>query len=82
MTDIIWLWHTDKLFYMSIIFSPSSRNGRLFYVYTDKTTSTVLTTTLCYVTGATPTACSGRKKRGVWMDNMDLDVDVAASPVE
>merc|ERR1712045_60595 len=56
--------------------SPSSRNGRLFYVYTDKTTS------LCYVTGATPTACSGRKKRGVWMDNMDLDVDVAASPVE
>ena len=51
MTDIIWLWHTDKLFYMSIIFSPSSRNGRLFYVYTDKTTSTVLTTTLCYVTG-------------------------------
>ena len=70
------------MYLIFLTFSPSSRPGRLFYVYTDKTTSTVLTTSLCWVSGGTLTACTGRKKRGVFMDNLDLDVDVAASPVE
>lgn len=66
------------------IFSPSVRNSRLFYVYTDKKTSTVLTTSLCYVTSGTAgTSCNGRRKRAVITKQIDgyLD-DVSSSATE
>ena len=66
------------------IFSPSVRNSRLFYVYTDKKTSTVLTTSLCYVTAGTAgTSCSGRRKRAVIQKQLGgyLD-DVSSSAAE
>ena len=65
-----------------LIFSPSVRNSRLFYVYTDKSTSTVLTTSLCYVTAGTAgTACKGRRKRAVLMKQLGEYVDDVSSSV-
>lgn len=46
--------------------SPNNRDGRLFFVST--TTSTLSTTTLCYVVGTTSAACTGRKKRMIALE--------------
>ena len=64
--------------------SPASRKPRLFYVYTDKTTSTVLSNSFCYMQGTGLTACtaSGRKKRAPVDSDLDLDVDISASTAE
>jgi hypothetical protein len=64
--------------------TPSERNSRLFYVYTDKSTSTVLTTSLCYVTAGTAgTSCNGRRKRAVLMKQLGEYVeDVSSSSTE
>merc|ERR1719340_596677 len=63
--------------------SPSKgRNGKLFYVYTQKTTTTLITVTNCFVSSTGLTACGKRKKRAlVNQDDLDLDIDLAPSVV-
>ena len=56
-----------------------ARNGRLFYVYTQKTTTTLITATNCYVTSTGLTACGRRKKRAL-INQEDLDVDIDLAP--
>ena len=41
------------------------RKPKLFFVSTSATTSTLQTLSLCYVSTATPVACSGRRRRGI-----------------
>ena len=41
------------------------RKPKLFFVSTSATTSTLQTHSLCYVSTATPVACSGRRRRGI-----------------
>merc|ERR1719410_38932 len=58
------------------------RNGRLFYVYTQKTTTTLITATNCYVTSTGLTACGRRKKRAlINQEDLDVDIDLAPSVV-
>ena len=60
--------------------SPSKRNGKLFYVYTKKTTTTLITVTNCFVSSTGLTACGKRKKRAlINQDDLDLDIDLAPS---
>merc|ERR1719266_627738 len=62
--------------------SPSKRNGKLFYVYTKKTTTTLITVTNCFVSSTGLTACGKRKKRAlVNQEDLDLDIDLAPSVV-
>ena len=70
-----------KMLFSSADTSPSkARNGKLFYVYTQKTTTTLITVTNCFVSSTGLTACGKRKKRAlVNQDDLDLDIDLAPS---
>ena len=70
-----------KMLFSSADTSPSKvRNGKLFYVYTQKTTTTLITVTNCFVSSTGLTACGKRKKRAlVNQDDLDLDIDLAPS---
>ena len=52
------------------------RNGRLFYVYTSKTTSTYFTNTYCYVSSATIGICGKKKKRRSIVDSPSVDREI------
>merc|ERR1711997_426030 len=57
------------------------RNGRLFFVSSSSTTSTISTSTLCYVTTAnnlaTCAGVAGRKRRAIAFKDPNNDADVA-----
>merc|ERR1711997_507943 len=57
------------------------RNGRLFFVSSSSTTSTISTSTLCYVTTnanlATCAGVAGRKRRAIAFRDPNNDADVA-----
>merc|ERR1719225_371912 len=60
--------------------SPApARNGRLFYVYTQKTTTTLITATNCWVSSTSVVACGRRKKRAL-VNQEDLDFDIEPAP--
>merc|ERR1711994_349648 len=44
------------------------RKPKLFFVSTSATTSTLQTLSICYVSSATPVACSGRKRRSISLE--------------
>merc|ERR1719225_366613 len=55
------------------------RNSRLFYVYTQKTTTTLITATNCWVSSTSVVACGRRKKRALF-DQGDLNFDTVVAP--
>merc|ERR1719411_1863884 len=58
------------------------RNSRLFYVYTQKTTTTLITATNCWVSSTSVVACGRRKKRALFsQEDLDFDIDPARSVV-
>merc|ERR1719189_3448787 len=60
--------------------SPApARNGRLFYVYTQKTTTTLITATNCWVSSTSVVACGRRKKRALF-NQEDLDFELSPAP--
>merc|ERR1719464_394477 len=63
--------------------SPApARNGRLFYVYTQKTTTTLITATNCWVSSTSVVACGRRKKRALFdQEDLDFDIEPARSVV-
>ena len=44
------------------------RKPKLFFVSTSATTSTLQTLSICYVSSATPAACTGRKRRSISLE--------------
>ena len=44
------------------------RQPKLFFVSTSATTSTLQTLSICYVSSATPAACTGRKRRSISLE--------------
>merc|ERR1712176_1610820 len=74
---------------LSLVFISAisaKRDPKLFFVSTSSTTSTVSTVTTCFTTTATPTACTGRKKRSISivdeLANKDDAKIVDPSPLE
>merc|ERR1711893_469038 len=57
------------------------KDPRLFYVYTLKTSSMLLTASTCFVTGGTLSACTRRKRRHILQDDvMEIkDIDLQGS---
>merc|ERR1711910_217007 len=51
------------------------RKPKLFFVSTSATTSTLQTLSLCYVSTATPVACSGRKRRSISSELVESEMD-------
>ena len=70
-----------KIFSSSGEVSPEkARNGRLFYVYTQKTTTTLITATNCWVSSTSVVACGRRKKRALFsQEDLDFEIDPARS---
>merc|ERR1712088_122665 len=60
------------------------RNKKLFWVYTETTTSTVVTKSHCYLTVGTLVACGKRKKRRSFIEDgsNDLAYDISPDMVE
>ena len=60
----------------------SPRESRLFLVSSSSTTSTISTTTYCYVSNAAK-ACGKRKKRAIeYADIVDTEEDIVGSSVQ
>ena len=61
----------------------SGRQPKMFYVSSTSTTSTVSTTTLCYVSSnaAVSNTCSGRRKRRMVKDNLEATDAIKATAV-
>merc|ERR1711994_626750 len=57
------------------------RKPKLFFVSTSATTSTLQTASFCYVTKATPTVCTGRKRRAITSLN-GVETEEAVKPSE
>merc|ERR1711936_1183909 len=55
------------------------RQPKLFFVSTSATTTTLQTSSICYVTSAAPSACPGRKRRSISLDGMEPDGAVQPS---
>merc|ERR1712027_288563 len=51
-----------------------ARKPKLFFVSTSSTTSTLQTQSICYVTSGTPTTCTGRRRRSIDRDGVQLAV--------
>ena len=47
------------------------RKPKLFFVSTSATTSTLQTLSICYVSTAAPSACSGRKRRSISLEPVE-----------
>ena len=76
----IGLQHIYNIVHSSGELSPApARNGRLFYVYTQKTTTTLITATNCWVSSTSVVACGRRKKRALF-DQGDLNFDTVVAP--
>merc|ERR1712203_1137770 len=56
------------------------RNKKLFWVYTETTTSTVVTSSQCYLTVGALVACGRRKKRRSFIENGSNDLAYEISP--
>merc|ERR1712020_244814 len=57
------------------------RKPKLFFVSTSATTSTLQTLSICYVSTAAPSACSGRKRRSISLDEMEPEGAVQPSTI-
>merc|ERR1711936_1038479 len=58
------------------------RQPKLFFVSTSATTTTLQTSSICYVTSAAPSACPGRKRRSISLDRMEPDGAVQPSTID
>ena len=47
------------------------RQPKLFFVSTSATTTTLQTSSICYVTSAAPSACPGRKRRSISLEPVE-----------
>jgi hypothetical protein len=52
------------------------RSGKLFYVSTTSSTTTIATSTICFVTSAAITAACKRKRRSIQTGPENLDTDL------
>merc|ERR1712029_774573 len=52
------------------------KDPRLFYVYTLKTSSMLLTASTCFVTGGTLSACTRRKRRHILQDDVVMNSEI------
>merc|ERR1711910_56152 len=57
------------------------RQPKLFFVSTSATTSTLQTLSICYVSTAAPSACSGSKRRSISLDEMEPEGAVQPSTI-
>ena len=65
LINMIWLWR---------------RNGRLFFVSSSSTTSTVLTNTICFSAATGFTACGRKKRRSIELSGED-ETEASPTPV-
>merc|ERR1712083_774724 len=57
------------------------RQPKLFFVSTSSTTSTLQTLSICYISTAAPSACAGRKRRSISLDEMEPEGAVQPSTI-
>merc|ERR1711953_203669 len=60
--------------------SADKRNGRLFFVSSSSTTSTVLTNTICFSAATGFTACGRKKRRSIELSGED-ETEASPTPV-
>merc|ERR1711994_325034 len=59
-------------FFGSAVLSEEvERKPKLFFVGTSATTTTLQTSSICYVTSAAPSACPGRKRRSISLEPVE-----------
>merc|ERR1712210_18524 len=63
----------------AVLCEEVARKPKLFFVSTSATTSTLQTASICYVTSATITTCTGRKRRTISLDGMEPEGAVQPS---
>merc|ERR1739846_287327 len=63
----------------AVLCEEVARKPKLFFVSTSATTSTMQTASICYVTSATVTTCTGRKRRTISLDGMEPEGAVQPS---
>merc|ERR1740128_735153 len=77
---------TLSLLVLSLVQAQATRNPRLFLVTTSSTTSTLMTSSICYSTAAgtaVTTACTGkRKKRAILSELIDSHDDDKAINIQ
>merc|ERR1712172_200484 len=60
--------------------AADKRNPKLFWVSTESSTSTVVTSSFCYITAGALTACGKRRKKRFLNQEEDIDIEYEINP--